>query len=175
MQNDSNQGSKPETPTITLDPLFADGPDALEIRGVPDFDAARWRKLEYAHNDRFGQVGTREAEDLHACIAADPTHQPPMPAGSTATAVTLALHNRTSNTTTTAELRPPNTIKVEPPSDTQIFLRWLRNTPLNLARKLRQLAPLIVLAIGTLLAPALDDLDDDDDDDDAEECTVTHH
>jgi hypothetical protein len=173
--DDSNQNPGPQTPTVTLDPILKDGPDALDTQGDPNFDGAKLCRLEYASNDRFNEVTSHQADDLHALADTDPDHRPLAPAGVTGLAATLKLHKKTSGTTT-AELRPPNTIKVEPESDTQIFICWLAKTPMAIIRKASQLAPLFVLALATLFAPVLDDFDDDDDDgDEAEECITTHH
>ncbi len=156
----------PDT-TFTLESIRTDGPDALDNGDSQKIKDIILRKLELVRRNAFYEVNTSQAHDLFAPPAADHDQDGPIPTGATPIAATLAFHFTDGPGTDTAEIRPPNTLKLNSPTHAPAILAWLSKSCLNAAKKLARLAVILLAATVTACGPAFDD-DDDDDDDDAD-------
>ncbi|HWW02610.1 MAG TPA: hypothetical protein VNZ64_23125 [Candidatus Acidoferrum sp.] len=169
-ESDRSQELNPnsETTTVTLHPLFTDGPDALDPHGAADIEQIKLHRLQYVEHNIFSQVTTKQADDLFAAAATDPSRASLMPADATATTATLKVKLASTPDPLAVELVPPATVNIEASDKAALILAWLANSVLNASRAVARVALILCLASAAAAAPALDDNDGDADDQDGD-------
>lgn len=145
---------------LTLDPLYTDGPDALDTHDVPGLSDATLCEVEIRwKNSAFG-VTIRKAEDLFA----DAAQLPLAPPATTITQATFELHFEDSPRPHRVTIRPPQNLILEFPDDRPRIAPWLSQRRFRRPPTALSTLAALLIALATAVAPALDDDDGDDDD-----------
>jgi hypothetical protein len=159
---------------LTLEPLRADGPDALDPAGIPEIAKTRLCWLEVTGNNAFHEIRTRKADDLFRCAEAEGHLASPVPATGTITAATFEIQFTDSPEPRNVTVRLPDTIILDRPTDAPIIFRWLEKHRFRIPKTIARALLAIGLALITAASPLTDDDNDpDNDDDDGDRHTIS--
>lgn len=155
----------PSSSTITLDPLYTDGPDALDTHDIPPIASARLTEIEIRWANMAYGITIRKADDLFAPQPPGGTLVPPAGAITRATFDVLFADSPRPHKVT---IEPPQRLTLEFPTDAPRVLPWLDKRHFRIPANILRTSAAILLAIASALAPASDDDDGDGDDISAE-------
>jgi hypothetical protein len=159
------QVSLPAQTCLTLEPLRAGGPDALDPAGIPEMSKTRLRRIEVTANNTLHEIYSHEADDIFRCPKADGLLPPPIPLAGTITAATFEIEFADSPEPRQVTVRLPDTIILDRPTDAPIIFRWLEKHRFRIPKKIAGALLAIGLALLAAACPFTDDDDDPDDDD----------
>jgi len=153
---------------LTLEPIRADGPDAIDPAGIPEITGTRLCHLEITADNSFHEITIHQADDLFRCADAEGPLLTPIPAAGIITAATFVVEFADSPEPRRVTIRLPDTILLDRPTDAPAVFRWLEKHRFRLSRKLTQILLVLGLFLAAAAASALldDDTEGDDDDDD---------
>ncbi len=146
--------------TLTLDPLRADGPEALAAADIPDFSGATLREIEIAWENLQEEVTIKRAADLFK--TADGSD--PIPRSGKLIRAILDLHFSRAQKPHKLEIVPPDTLRLDHPADSHAVVRLLTLKHFCLVQIL--LPFLLAAATALALGPGDGDPDEDDPDTD---------
>ena len=161
--------------TYTLDPIQAQGQDALAVHGFPPLRKATLRETETVSNNIFHVVTITRADDVFRAARADRDYCDPAPEGATLTHATLDFEFEDCAQHYTVDIRPPNLLNLIPDWHAIIIKRWLTVRGFRGFQKLSHLLVILSLALASAVAPVMDDPDTDDDDDGDDPHRTAHH
>jgi hypothetical protein len=146
--------------TVTLNPLFTHGQDALDTHDTPEIAKATLSEVEILSRNPADGVTLRRAEDLFAART-----RPAVPAPSTGTlaSATFLLYLTNALRPHRVSIRPPDQLTLEYPADAPFVFPWLDKRQFRLPAKLAQTALAILLALATAACAAADVADTDED------------
>lgn len=115
----------------SLEPLRADGAEALDVRGIEGLRRVRLRELEVVAENGRGQFSLRGAEDL---LAPDADAREVIPASGRLARALFELEFEDSTKPRPVEVRPPNILKLARHCDAPLTHRWLGHARIRLPR-----------------------------------------
>jgi len=119
---------------LTLDPLRTNGPDALDVRGIPEIRHITLREVQFVRDNAFHETITRRADDLFRCSAVDYENEPVVPADAVLVHAFFDIQFADSPQPRSLLLRLPSTIKVEQDADAPVIHRFLCERGFALSR-----------------------------------------
>ena len=108
-----------------LDPLLADGSDALNVEGCGDLERAVLREYEVAFDNGFEEVVIRRARDIFGAAEARPVKGDAIPRGGRLVRASFDLYFAGKKKARKVQIRLPNTLKLGRHCDAQAVLWWL--------------------------------------------------
>jgi len=115
-----------EKKACTLEPLRANGMDALDVEGVGgDLERVVLREYEVAYDSGFEEVMIRKATDVFAAAEAAPGKRDAIPKGGKLVRAAFDLYFKGKKKPRKVQLRTPNTLKVGRHCDVRVVQRWL--------------------------------------------------
>jgi len=108
----------------TLDPLFALGPDALAPDPAIGIAKVCLSELAVGWDNVFQEIVVRRASDVFAAAAADGAWYDLLPPTARLVSAILRFQMDGIAQPYFAEIRPPYTLILTPPGDTQLLERW---------------------------------------------------
>jgi len=156
----SSDSTIPIPGTLTLEPLRAEGPEALAAPDIPDFSGATLREIEIAWENLQQEVTIKRAADLFKTSDGSD----PIPRSGSLTRAVLDLHFSRAQKPHKLEIVPPNTLKLDHPADSPAVVRLLTLKHFCLVQIL--LPFFLAAATALALGPGDDDPDEDDPDTD---------
>ena len=109
----------------TLDPLRADGPDALNVDGCGDLERAVLREYEVAFDNGFEEVVIRRATDVFAAAEARPVKADAIPKGGRLVRASFDLYFAGKKKPRKLQIRLPNALKLGRHCDVHAVQAWL--------------------------------------------------
>ena len=108
---------------FTLDPLIADGPEALNVEDVDGIKAVRLVEYRRYYGGVYREMETRKAEDVFAALAARNIRSL---AGGRLNSATFKVAFEDSEKERSVTIRPPGIARYERNDDSELIERWLR-------------------------------------------------
>lgn len=108
-----------------LEPLRADGLDALNVDGCGDLERAVLREYEVAFDNGFEEVVIRRATDIFAAAEARPVKVDAIPKGGRLVRASFDLYFAGKKKARKVQIRLPNTLKLGRHCDARAVQRWL--------------------------------------------------
>jgi len=111
---------------VTLEPLRANGADALDVEGVGgDLERAVLREYEVAFDSGFEEVMIRKATDMFAAAEGGPVKRDAIPKGGRLVRAVFDLYFTGKKKPRKVQVRTPNTLKLSRYCDARVVQRWL--------------------------------------------------
>ncbi len=114
-----------ERKAFSLEPLRADGPDALDWIGNGEVDRIVLREIEIAWGGGFNEVVIRKADDLFAAAAASEGKRKAIPDGGRLVRAAFDVYFVGVKKPRKVQVRPPNILKLGRYCDASVVQRWL--------------------------------------------------
>ena len=112
-----------DSATYTLEPLRAEGPDALHTSDIPGIARITLRAIEVAWGNSLNETTIREADDLFKCTSADGAA--PVPKLGRLTRAAFDFFFEGTQKPRPVQIRPPNILKLGRHCDIQLVETWL--------------------------------------------------
>jgi len=149
-----------DTSWYTLEPLRADGQDALLL--IPGIRKITLREIELPWQNPPDDITIHKADNLFERAAAVADQHGPIRAKAILTRATFDLELENSERPLRLTIRPPDTIIIESRADADAIRRWLEKCRFRFPRLCRAVALALLTLAGALLTSYDDDTDDDD-------------
>jgi hypothetical protein len=111
---------------LTLEPLRALGPDALDTQAVPGIAKITLREIEITSENAFHEITIRRADDLFECAAAEGPDCQPIPATGLITRAVFDIEFVGSPNPVPLQISTPDVIIFPAACPVQLIQRWLR-------------------------------------------------
>src|SRR4051812_31728978 len=112
-------------PSVNLDPLRAQGRDALFTRDIPEIRHAILREIQFTRNNAYHETITRQARDIFRCHDLHGEAEGVFPVDATPTHAFFDVYFFDSPEPRSILVRVPNTVKLERDADAPVINRWL--------------------------------------------------
>lgn len=113
----------PPAGRFTLDPLIADGRDALDVEDVDGIKGVRLVECRRYFGGPYREMEARKAEDIFAALASRNIHSL---AGARLNSATFKVAFEDSDKERSVTIRPPGIARFERNDDSELIERWLR-------------------------------------------------
>lgn len=154
--------------TITLAPLRADGPHALDTHDSPEIAEARLFEVEVLSEDKFHLTTIKRADDLFDLTDTTARAQPVIPQTGKLSRAIFSLRLANSDKPQKLELAPPHTIHFPSLPAPAPILEWLDKRHYRILAAIGHKTALLLLALASAFAPNFGDGDNDEDDCDSD-------
>jgi hypothetical protein len=119
------QAKADEQATYTLEPLRAEGANALTTEPSDGITSVKLLQLELLWENAFSKRIIARADDLFLCAAAEGCSGEPIPHGPRLTEATLSFKFSAATDPHNVEIRPPSTIWLQHPEDASSITSFL--------------------------------------------------
>jgi hypothetical protein len=110
---------------VTLEPLRAEGPDALSTDGFEEISRIVLVEIEVAWDNEFRSAAVRKADDIFGCAAAEEGAYDPIPREGRLVQAIFALECNNIAEPQYVQVRPPGAVTVSENCDVTGLERWL--------------------------------------------------
>ncbi|HEV2211023.1 MAG TPA: hypothetical protein VG167_19800 [Verrucomicrobiae bacterium] len=159
MKKEDNDQTPPQF-VFNLNALRSLGPAALDHKRNPAIQDIKLRELSIAFDDPLHHEITIRADNI-----LDPTHPPiKIPRNGRLSRAKFEVQCTSASAPQALTIEPPTTLTIECAACLATLLAWLQHTGFAALRTTASTLAPILLALATLIAPALSDNDGDADD-----------
>ena len=110
---------------MTLEPLRAEGPDALSTDGLDELSRVVLVEIEAAWDNEFRSVIVRKADDIFACAAAEEGAYDPIPKYGRLVQAVFMLEYEDGAEPQFVQVRPPAAVTISDNCDVTGLESWL--------------------------------------------------